>query len=89
MSDWKARSIKRKDFRNSKTDPEIAKHKGKKNKKHTHKLIIEEFGWFNTNEKTDYVFGKYRSKTAAEEAMTQKTNDSRFWGKYKMRVEEI
>lgn len=88
MSDWKERAIKRRDFRSSKTDPEIAKPKKKKNGKHTHKLIIEEFAWLS-HRKKDYVFGKYRSKAAAEDAMKQKTNDSGFWGKYKMRVEEI
>jgi hypothetical protein len=88
MSEWKERGIKRRDFRNMKADPEIAKPKKKKKGKHTHKLIVEGFSWFG-GVTGDYVFGKYRSYDAAKDAMKQKSNGTDFWGKYKMRIEEL
>lgn len=69
-SDWKESSLKKRDFQHSKSDPEIPKHKKKSKGKYTHKLIAKKFKWGQRPDE-DWIIGKYKNKTGAEQALKQ------------------
>jgi hypothetical protein len=86
-SDWKESGIKKRDFQHSKSDPEIAKPRGKKKSNKPYMLVIKNFGWFKESKK-DFVFGRYATLKSAKEALKQKSVDGSFWGKYEMEIQE-
>ena len=67
-SDWKESALKRKDFRHTKSDPEIAKHKTK-TKKYNFKIVVLNHVWnFLDNKPKDLTLGKYKKRGSAEQA---------------------
>lgn len=66
-SDWKESAIKRRDFRSTKSDPEVPKHRKKKAHKKPWKVVAKNFPLFNRKE--DYVLGRYKTEQDAKNAL--------------------
>ncbi len=89
-SDWKQSAIDRSDFRRSKIDPEIPKKRknSRLKKKNKFKLVIKDFSFFSSQDKKDYILGKYTTKARAEQALFNQKHDL-FFKTYDIKIEEI
>ena len=85
-SEWKESANKRRDFRNSKTDPEIAK--GRKNRgghKKPWKLYCKAPRMFSLDTE-EFILGRYKTEKGAKSAL--QAHEANYWGKYPMRIEK-
>ena len=70
-SDWKQSAIDRKDFRRSKTGPEVPKKVGTRKKKKPFKVVIKDhvWSWNNNRKPSDWNVGNYKKYSDAEKAV--------------------
>ncbi len=90
-SDWKESAIERKDFRRSKTDPQIPKKQRKTKTKKLFKVVVKDhiFDWIMTSsEPKDWVLGKYRNINSAKQALSAYKRQS-FYNTFEIVIEEI
>jgi hypothetical protein len=76
-SDWKESAIKRRDFRHSKSDPEVAKGRKKKSRGKKPWKIVCDWKFLGRDEK-GYVLGRYKTEDAAKNALQSYKNN--WWG---------
>ncbi len=90
MQDWDEERVNRKNFRRSKDQPEIAKHRGqnKKGQKKKFKLVVKNWKWSHNVKREDYVLGKYERRVQAEQARQNQQTDY-FWKECELKIEEI
>ena len=84
MSDWKESSLKRRDFRSAKEDPEIPRHKKKARGKNTYKITCN---WTFGLKTERFTLGKYKNLEGAQQALKQ--YESSMWAKYNPKIEEL
>ena len=85
MSDWSERGIKRRDFRNTKGDPEVPKHRPKKKGKKPYRVLCTGFTMFGSPDR-ELTLGKYKKLEDAQNALKQ--FKAGYWGKYKLRIKK-
>jgi len=88
-SEWDESRVRRKDFRRSKSDPEIpTKRKRQFKAKKNFKVVIKDHVWGFNQEPQDWIVGKYEKLEAAQQACKSYKNKSHY-STFEIVIEEL